>query len=141
MRSSIKTDAQPPLTVTSRKSFFSVTKDGVGASGLSCRPRALCRSSPARSMMPPDPPIDPEEAVMLVLTRKPKEKIQIGGNITVTILRATRRQVSVGIEAPDSIRVIRTELSSSNEATEEYCGLRPQARKPKMSAGRPNGGS
>jgi carbon storage regulator len=59
---------------------------------------------------------------MLILTRKPKQKIEIGGNITVTILRATRRLVRLGIDAPDGIRVIRTEISRSIEARKDRVG-------------------
>ena len=47
---------------------------------------------------------------MLVLTRKSQEKIQIGDNITITILRVKGQTVRVGIEAPRSTKVIRGEL-------------------------------
>ena len=47
---------------------------------------------------------------MLVLTRKSQEKIQIGDNITITILRVKGQTVRVGIEAPRSTKVVRGEL-------------------------------
>jgi carbon storage regulator CsrA len=47
---------------------------------------------------------------MLVLTRKPQEKIQIGDQITISILRIKGRSVSVGIDAPTDVRVVRGEL-------------------------------
>ena len=47
---------------------------------------------------------------MLVLTRKSQEKIQIGDNITITILRVKGQTVRVGVEAPRSTKVIRGEL-------------------------------
>ncbi|MCA9248570.1 MAG: carbon storage regulator [Planctomycetales bacterium] len=47
---------------------------------------------------------------MLVLTRKQRQQIQIGENITVTILRVKGSTVRLGIEAPDGIRVLRSEL-------------------------------
>ncbi len=47
---------------------------------------------------------------MLVLTRKLQEKITIGDDITVTILRIKGQQVRVGIEAPKDVRVLRGEL-------------------------------
>lgn len=53
---------------------------------------------------------------MLVLTRKSQEKIQIGENITVTILRVKGQAVRVGIDAPRDVRVIRTELPVHDEA-------------------------
>ena len=48
---------------------------------------------------------------MLVLTRKTQEKIQIGDNITITIVRVKGQSVRVGIEAPQDVRVIRGELA------------------------------
>jgi len=47
---------------------------------------------------------------MLVLTRKTEQKIQIGNDITITILRVKGQAVRVGIEAPKSMRVLRAEL-------------------------------
>lgn len=55
---------------------------------------------------------------MLVLTRKTQEKIQIGDNITVTILRVKGQAVRVGIDAPRDVRVIRTELPVNEEAVQ-----------------------
>lgn len=48
---------------------------------------------------------------MLVLTRKQNEKIQIGDNITITILRTKGKAVRIGIEAPGSVSVLRGELA------------------------------
>ena len=53
---------------------------------------------------------------MLVLTRKPKEVIQIGENITVTIVRIKGQTVRVGINAPRDVRVIRGELTAFDDA-------------------------
>ena len=47
---------------------------------------------------------------MLVLTRKSHEQIQIGDNITVTILRVKGGAIRVGIEAPRNVNVLRKEL-------------------------------
>ena len=47
---------------------------------------------------------------MLVLTRKVREQIRIGENITITILRVQGQAVRVGIDAPRSVRVVRAEL-------------------------------
>jgi carbon storage regulator CsrA len=47
---------------------------------------------------------------MLVLTRKLKEQIRIGDNVTITILKVQGNTVRVGIEAPKNVRVIRGEL-------------------------------
>lgn len=47
---------------------------------------------------------------MLVLTRKVKERIQIGDDITITVVRIKGRTVRLGIEAPSQLRVRREEL-------------------------------
>jgi len=46
---------------------------------------------------------------MLLLTRKADESITIGDNITITIL-GTGNTVRIGIEAPHSIAVYRSEV-------------------------------
>ncbi len=48
---------------------------------------------------------------MLVLSRKSQEKIQIGDDITITILRLKGKTVRVGIEAPTATPVLRGELA------------------------------
>ena len=47
---------------------------------------------------------------MLVLSRKPGEKILIGDSITVTIVRIGPNTVRIGIEAPRDINVARGDL-------------------------------
>lgn len=48
---------------------------------------------------------------MLVLSRKPEQKIQIGENVVITILEVKGSTVRIGIEAPRSVRVLRGELA------------------------------
>jgi carbon storage regulator CsrA len=58
---------------------------------------------------------------MLVLTRKLKQKIQIGKNITITVLRVQGNSVRIGIDAPDNVRVLRAELPVDfREGDEEF---------------------
>jgi carbon storage regulator CsrA len=47
---------------------------------------------------------------MLVLTRKQQETIQIGENVTITVVRIKGNTVRVGIEAPRDVRVARGEV-------------------------------
>jgi carbon storage regulator len=47
---------------------------------------------------------------MLVLTRKLMEKLFIGDNICVTVVRLEGGQVRLGIEAPREVSVVRAEL-------------------------------
>jgi carbon storage regulator len=47
---------------------------------------------------------------MLVLTRKSGQKIIIGDNIEIVIIKVSGDQVSVGIEAPRTLSIYREEL-------------------------------
>jgi carbon storage regulator len=47
---------------------------------------------------------------MLVLSRKLNESIIVDGNIRITIVGIRGNHVRVGIEAPDSVPIIREEL-------------------------------
>jgi len=47
---------------------------------------------------------------MLVLTRKKSEMIQIGSDIIVKVIRTGPTTVKIGIDAPDSVRILRTEI-------------------------------
>lgn len=53
---------------------------------------------------------------MLVLSRKVGERIWIGENISVTVVRITGGGVRLGIEAPSELPVIREELKTRIEA-------------------------
>lgn len=52
---------------------------------------------------------------MLVLTRKPGEKIILDGNITLTVVEVTGKGVRLGIDAPKAVRVLREELLAGAE--------------------------
>ena len=47
---------------------------------------------------------------MLVLSRRRDTAIQIGRDIKVTVLSIRNRQVKLGIDAPNSVRIWRDEL-------------------------------
>ena len=53
---------------------------------------------------------------MLVLSRKVGERILIGENISVTVVRVTGGGVRIGIEAPAEMPVIREELKKTIDA-------------------------
>jgi carbon storage regulator len=56
---------------------------------------------------------------MLVLTRKPGEKLLVGDDITVTLLDIRGRQVRLGIEAPGHRRIVRAELLDTDQHAEQ----------------------
>jgi carbon storage regulator len=47
---------------------------------------------------------------MLVLTRRPGEQIVIGNNIRVTVVSVGPGRVKIGIEAPENVRIDRSEI-------------------------------
>jgi carbon storage regulator CsrA len=49
---------------------------------------------------------------MLVLSRKPGQQIRIGDSIVVSVVDCGRNRVTVGIDAPPDVRVVRSERSS-----------------------------
>ena len=52
------------------------------------------------------------EVFMLVLSRKPTERLRLGGDIVVTVLRVAGDKVRLGIEAPDDVLILRDEITS-----------------------------
>jgi carbon storage regulator len=53
---------------------------------------------------------------MLVITRKPGERIRLGNDITVTVLDVAGSTVRLGIDAPAEIPVFRHEVWEAIEA-------------------------
>jgi carbon storage regulator len=51
---------------------------------------------------------------MLVLSRKVNEKIMVGNDIVITIVKIDRNQIRIGIEAPHHIPVYREEILPTN---------------------------
>ncbi len=55
---------------------------------------------------------------MLALTRHKNESITIGDNITVTVLEVRGGTVKLGIEAPKSVLIMRTEVPVMDDRKE-----------------------
>lgn len=53
---------------------------------------------------------------MLVLTRKPQEKIRIGEGITITVIKTKGQGVRLGIEAPSDVPILRGELVAAHDS-------------------------
>lgn len=58
---------------------------------------------------------------MLVLSRKPGERILIGDNVAVTIVRIGPNTVRLGIEAPRELQIVREEIFETAEASGQSC--------------------
>jgi carbon storage regulator len=54
---------------------------------------------------------------MLVLSRKECERILIGDNTVITVVRIGRDKVRLGIEAPKDLEVLREELKGQPRRT------------------------
>lgn len=66
---------------------------------------------------------------MLVLSRKVGERIWIGDEIAVTVVRVSGGSVRIGIEAPHDLPVVREELKpeAGQSASSTGAPARPQA--------------
>ncbi len=49
---------------------------------------------------------------MLVLSRKPGERILIGDKIAITVVRIAPGIVRIGVEAPEELPILREELAN-----------------------------
>lgn len=61
---------------------------------------------------------------MLVLTRTVGEKVLIGKDITITVVRVLGHRVRIGIEAPKGVKILREELAMNW----------PEVREPRVDA-------
>lgn len=52
---------------------------------------------------------------MLILSRKPDERILIGDNISIMVISCSDRSVRLGIDAPDNVAVDREEIRRLKE--------------------------
>jgi carbon storage regulator len=61
---------------------------------------------------------------MLILSRKVGEKIAIGNEVTIVVNRIAGNRVTIGIQAPEHVRVVRGELE---RFVEEFGSEEPEA--------------
>ena len=62
---------------------------------------------------------------MLVLSRKTSERILIGDDVAITVVRIGPNSVRIGIEAPRSMNIVREELCDFHQA--DVSKTRPEA--------------
>lgn len=53
---------------------------------------------------------------MLVLSRKPGERILIGADVKITVIRVGPNSVRIGIDAPADMNIVREELCLNLES-------------------------
>ena len=56
---------------------------------------------------------------MLVISRKPEEKLKIGESVYLTVLSVNGDKVTIGIQAPKDINILRGELLETIEYNKE----------------------
>lgn len=54
---------------------------------------------------------------MLILSRRKDERIKIGENIEVTVVRISGRTVKLGVDAPEGVLILRDELEPLESPT------------------------
>ena len=59
---------------------------------------------------------------MLILTRRVGEKVMIGDDVSVTVLRVKGNQVRLGVDAPKSVSVQREEIFNRMKSEGEEPG-------------------
>lgn len=55
---------------------------------------------------------------MLILSRRLREKIQIGEDIIVSVEAIGDQRVKIGVDAPSEVHILRTELVANKRAEE-----------------------
>lgn len=65
---------------------------------------------------------------MLVLSRKVGERILIGDDIAVTVVRVVQGGVRIGIEAPTELPIVREELKKELDRADEAARAAAQAK-------------
>lgn len=61
---------------------------------------------------------------MLVLSRKAGERIAIGKDIVITIVRIGQDKVRIGISAPKDMNIVRSELQTTDGSREGHGSAR-----------------
>lgn len=78
---------------------------------------------------------------MLVLSRKPGERILIGDEVKITVVRIGPNSVRIGIDAPGSMNIVREELCLDDKhmaMDTESAGDSKPAASSVMSSGAPS---
>ncbi len=60
---------------------------------------------------------------MLVLSRRPGEKVVIGSGITLTVVEVSGKRVRLAFDAPDQVHILRAELVCTHDESAGGDGL------------------
>lgn len=63
---------------------------------------------------------------MLVLSRKESEKVLLGDDIVLTIVRLSGDRVRLGIEAPSEMLILREELDENDSTNAKHNKRKPE---------------
>ncbi|MGN0554021.1 MAG: carbon storage regulator CsrA [Oscillospiraceae bacterium] len=64
---------------------------------------------------------------MLVVSRKKDESIIIGDNIKVTIVEIAKDRIKIGVDAPESVKIARSELYDTERFNMQAAVNKPSA--------------
>ena len=67
---------------------------------------------------------------MLVLSRKPGERILIGSDVKITVIRIGPNSVRIGIDAPGHLNIVREELCLDDHGASVVGGPAEEERSP-----------
>ncbi|MFM9962851.1 MAG: carbon storage regulator [Planctomycetaceae bacterium] len=56
---------------------------------------------------------------MVLISRKEADTVQIGGDVSVTVIRSSSGEVLLGITAPEGTRIVRSELAEPSPLIEQ----------------------
>jgi len=59
---------------------------------------------------------------MLILSRRESERVYLGDDIVLTIVRVNGDKVRIGVEAPANVKILRTELDTATRSSNESDG-------------------
>jgi len=65
-----------------------------------------------------------KDSKMLVLTRKMGEKILIGDNVVIEIVKVQGNRVWIGLDAPVSVKILREEIADKAKKETQPCNSR-----------------
>ncbi|MFN7735470.1 MAG: carbon storage regulator [Pirellula sp.] len=65
---------------------------------------------------------------MLILSRRESERVYLGDDIVLTIVRVNGDKVRIGVEAPSNVKILRTELEIATNKSDVVDGT-PEVRR------------